>query len=187
MQLSKRVIIPELDENYGGQLVDILRDWEGNDSGGSILSTLNGAMGRDSPAVLKAYTGRQRHRDQGLFSLPRFGDHNLIQAMQRLDISLSSCPTLLHGSFCIDLERGVTGYWTGGEQPTSRDEYRSENFEQTFVIAGTAIDIARELTQSHGFELRRLTTSEQARCVDFRERIALEDLQKYEASLVFPR
>lgn len=179
MQLSKRVIIPELDENYDGKLVDILLDWERHDSGGSILSTLNGAMGEDSPAVLKAYTGRQRHRDQGLFSLPRFGDHNLIQALRRLDISWSSGPTLLHGSFCVDLGSGVIGYWAGGEQPTSRDEHRSENVAQTYVIAGTAIDIARELTQRHGFELRRLTISEQSRRVDFHESMALEDLQKY--------
>jgi hypothetical protein len=151
MQLSKRVIVPELDEIYEGQLVDILRDWERNDSGGSILSTVDGIIGETLPAVLKAYTGRQRYRDQGLFKLPRFGDHNVIQAMKGLDLPLSKSPTLLHGSFCVDLARGVIGYWAGGEQPTSRDEYRSKNIEQTYLIAGTALDIARDLTLSHGF------------------------------------
>lgn len=178
MDLIKRVVLPELDEKYEGQLVDILRDWERNDSGGSILSTVDGVIGEDLEPVLKAYTGRQRHRDQGLFRLPRFGDHNVIQAMLRLDISLSSRPTLLRGSFCVDLVRGVIGYWTGG-QLTSRDEYRSENVGQTYVIAGTAIDIARELTQEHGFGLCRLTISDQSSHVDFHESIALEDLQRY--------
>lgn len=178
MLLTKRVILPELDEPYAGQLVDILNDWEKTDGGGSIISTLGGAIGEGLPPVLKAYMGRKRQGDQGLFRLPRFGDYNVIEAMRKLDISLSSNPALLRGSFCVDLERGVIGYWTGGDQPNSRDEYRSQNIQQTYVIAGTAIDIARELT-SHGFELRRLTTSEQAIHVDFHERINLEDLKKY--------
>jgi len=179
MQLIKRGPLPEFDENYEGDLADILRGWEARDSGGIISSRILAEVGEYSQSILKAYMGRQRHRDMGLFRLPRFGDHNVIQTMQRLDISLSSFPTLLRGSFCVDLERGVVGYWAGGEQPTSRDEYRSENFEETYMIDGTAIDLARELTQSHGFELRRATMSEQARCVDFQESIALEGLQKY--------
>lgn len=179
MLLSKSGIIPELDEVYDGRLIDILKRWEMDDSGGSILSNLHGTIKEYFPPLLKAYIGRKKHGDTGLFSLPRFGDHHVIEAMRRLDLSLSTQPVFLRGSFCVDLNRGVIGHWLGGEGPSSRDEYRSNNFNQTFVTDGTAIDFVRELTGSSYFEFRRLTTSDQARHLDFHEKLRVEDLQHY--------